>query len=167
VAVAESSTPWGCIASVAGALITAVVSIVVVVVQHQDPHPVNPPKPPPPVEAVKVSGSWQGFLVQMMPNGSQTTYTIELQLSQDGHTLTGQSRQIIANTNYYAVIGLNGHVGQDRSVTLHDLVFHQGYPNQGWCTKTASLELSADDNTLDGTWQAPGCSGGTMKLQRR
>ncbi len=162
---AENSTPWGCIASVAGALITGAVSIVVLVLQHQ--HPANPPQPPPPVEAVKVSGDWQGVFDQMMPNGRLTTYTLELHLSQDGSTLTGESRQIIANTNYYAVLGHNGHVGQDRSVTLHDLVFHEGYPNRGWCTKTYTLELSADGSALDGTWEAPGCSGGTMKLRRR
>ena len=56
---------------------------------------------------------------------------------------------------------------------LQDLVIQHSYPvqDQGgvtwWYAKTCSLELSADGNALEGTWLAPGASGGTMRLQRR
>lgn len=167
----EGQTSWGWIGTVLAACITVLGSIAVAVINHQP----DKPAPPKPIsaEAPKLTGRWGGSGAQMMPDGSQRSYNMVMDLVQEGTTLTGVSRQDLLGTNYYAVVSLNGQVGKDGAVHLQDLVIQQSYPVQGqggivwWYAKTCSLELSADGNTLEGTWQAPGASGGTMRLQRR
>lgn len=173
----EGQTSWGWIGTVLAACITVLGSIVVAVINHQPaPAPIDPthgPARPPAVDAPSLTGRWGGSGVQMMPDGSQRAYNMVMDLVQERTTLTGVSRQDLLGTDYFAVVSLNGQVGKDGAVHLQDLVIQQSYPVQGqggvvwWYAKTCSLELSADGNTLEGTWQAPGASGGTMRLQRR
>jgi hypothetical protein len=168
----DSQTPWALISTVMAAIITAVTTIVVALINHW-----GQPQPPPSqggqaqvlsaAETPKLSGHWHGSFSQQTASGMQRIYSLEMKMSQEGGTITGEAREIIANSNYFADVGITGQLGQGRTVTLQDVVFHRGFPARGWCAKTAGLQVSADGDTLDGTWQAPSCSGGTMHLQRR
>ena len=116
------------------------------------------------VWAQNVSGQWQGVLTQ---NGIAGSFSMQMELLQEGTTLRGQARSVGSDTTLKAVFQISGWVGDADSVFIQDV--QQLQPeNPAWCLKLLSLQLikKREGEQLVGTWSATGCDGGTIRLQR-
>jgi hypothetical protein len=112
-----------------------------------------------------LTGQWQGTLTQ---GEDTTTFSLQLELIQDGSTLRGQARSVGADTSLQATFQVSGWVKGTDSVYIQDV--QQVAPESpAWCLKLLSLKWSQSQGTprLTGRWSAMGCDGGTIRLQRQ
>lgn len=112
-----------------------------------------------------VAGKWSGSLFQ-----SSTTFAFELSLSQANNDLTGTST--IRVNGQYATMSLTGKV-TDNKVILRELQITDtsGPPQPGstWCIKSAELTYTNNNGViqLEGPWNAPGCTPGSVQLSKQ
>jgi hypothetical protein len=102
-----------------------------------------------------LSGQWTGQLTQ---NGKQDTFFYQLDLVQNGGTITGtafsKSKEVIAK---FEIGGL-----WDGTTLAIQEVQQLEPPGAKWCLKHIRLQLTG--NQLEGTWEAEGCTPGRLAL---
>jgi len=110
------------------------------------------------------SGQWQGVLTQ--PGGA-SAFSLQVDLVQNGATLSGQARSVGADTSMQATFQVSGWIEGKDSVFVQD-VQQLAPESPAWCLKLLSLHWinNQDDYQLVGTWSANGCDGGVVRLQR-
>jgi hypothetical protein len=108
-----------------------------------------------------LQGHWSGFLTQQ---GIQGAFAYECSLVQDSSSLTGTARATSPDGKHTASFSLTGNAGAPL-ILLQEIV--QSSPaTPAWCLKSIKLTLSvhADSLILSGSWTAPECSPGTIRL---
>jgi len=116
--------------------------------------------------AATVSGPWSGTL-QQNPPAFASDYGYGMNLTENtGGAVSGTSRiAIIGQPQYYAVFSLTGQVsGSAFSFQETGIISQTPPPGGFWCLKSGTLSLSPNGGSLSGSWQAPGCSPGTLTL---
>jgi RHS repeat-associated protein len=105
--------------------------------------------------------------VASQPNGPVVpTFGYEMTLLEDDTgAVTGQSYVYIYDSPYYALITLTGQVSGDVLTFQNGTILQQvPPPNAYWCILSGTLTASADGETLNGPWTAPGCAPGTISV---
>ena len=97
-----------------------------------------------------VTGLWQGTLTQPALN---TTYNFDMDLVQTQTSVTGTSFIQVQNTHYVGEATLTGSVSGN-IFTFQEHVFIINLPRPGyyWLTLSGSLTVSADGDSMAGTW---------------
>ncbi len=109
------------------------------------------------------SGRWVGTLTQ---EGKTGTFAYELDLRQEGETISGTSLSTSPDGNGFARFEITG-IWNGKVLTLQEL--RQIEPEvPKWCVKYAILRFPAsnDPDRLTGNWRAPGCTPGMISLER-
>lgn len=101
-----------------------------------------------------------------MQNGRPNVFSYQLDLQQEGTTLTGKAISITQDGTASAEFSIAGTWEGGGKLVLQELV--QVTPKGGgWCLKYASLRLGTTGDgiwVLQGGWLADNCSPGTMRL---
>ncbi len=110
------------------------------------------------------AGTWIGEVTQ---DGQPEKFIYTIELEQAGPKLFGTSTSGNAAGGNNAKFEIGG-VWDGKTVTLQE-VKQLEPPDAKWCLKHIRLTPGADDitNTLQGTWEAHGCTPGTVSLQRQ
>ncbi|HOY18772.1 MAG TPA: hypothetical protein PLC89_15830 [Haliscomenobacter sp.] len=115
------------------------------------------------LQAQNLSGFWVGTVMQ---NGRPNVFSYQLDLQQEGTTLTGKAVSITQDGSATAEFSIAGTWEGGGQLILQELV--QVTPKGGgWCLKYASLRLGTTGDgvwVLQGGWLADNCSPGTMRL---
>jgi hypothetical protein len=114
--------------------------------------------------AQNLSGFWVGTAMQ---NGRPSAFTYQLDLVQEGTTLSGKSISFTADGSASAEFSIIG-TWEAGKIILQEAI--QISPKGGgWCLKYARLRLgTTGDGTwvLQGDWVADNCTPGTIRLQK-
>jgi hypothetical protein len=115
------------------------------------------------IQAQNLSGFWVGTVMQ---NGRPNVFSYQLDLQQEGTTLTGKAISITQDGTATAEFSIAGTWEGGGKLVLQELA--QVTPKDGgWCLKYASLRLGTTGDgiwVLQGGWLADNCSPGTMRL---
>ena len=115
------------------------------------------------LQAQNLSGFWVGTVMQ---NGRPNVFSYQLDLQQEGTTLTGKAISITQDGTASAEFSIAGTWEGGGKLVLQELV--QVTPKGGgWCLKDASLRLGTTGDgvwVLQGGWMSDNCSPGTMRL---
>lgn len=115
------------------------------------------------LQAQNLSGFWVGTVMQ---NGRPNVFSYQLDLQQEGTTLTGKAVSITQDGSATAEFSIAGTWEGGGKLILQELT--QVSPKGGgWCLKYASLRLGTTGDgvwVLQGGWLADNCSPGTMRL---
>lgn len=115
------------------------------------------------LQAQNLSGFWVGTVMQ---NGRPNVFSYQLDLQQEGTTLTGKAVSITQDGTATAEFSIAGTWEGGGKLVLQELA--QVTPKGGgWCLKYASLRLGTTGDgiwVLQGGWLADNCSPGTMRL---
>lgn len=115
------------------------------------------------LQAQNLSGFWVGTVMQ---NGRPNVFSYQLDLQQEGSTLTGKAISITQDGTATAEFSIAGTWEGGGKLVLQELA--QVTPKGGgWCLKYASLRLGTTGDgiwVLQGGWLADNCSPGTMRL---
>lgn len=115
------------------------------------------------LQAQNLSGFWVGTVMQ---NGRPNVFSYQLDLQQEGTTLTGKAISITQDGTATAEFSIAGTWEGGGKLVLQELA--QVTPKGGgWCLKYASLRLGTTGDgiwVLQGGWLADNCSPGTMRL---
>jgi len=115
------------------------------------------------LQAQNLSGFWVGTVMQ---NGRPNVFSYQLDLRQEGTTLTGKAVSITQDGSATAEFSIAGTWEGGGKLILQELT--QVSPKGGgWCLKYASLRLGTTGDgvwVLQGGWLADNCSPGTMRL---
>lgn len=128
----------------------------------------NSPTSPSGTTTAGLGGTWKGTLTQ--PNGpAADIFEFTLTLTQSGNALTGRSRieETTGTPRYFAEFSVTGSITGDRMDVVEGAVLSElPRPGLGWCIKTHALTADAARRTLTGSWTAPGCLPGQVRLSR-
>ena len=109
------------------------------------------------------SGIWTGELRQ---NGKPDVFEYQIEISQDGNKVNGfaTSRSAEGAVAKFEIGGL----WDGKHLAIQE-VDQLEPPNAYWCLKHIRLQFFEKDGiaTLDGTWEAQGCTPGTLRLSRQ
>ncbi|MDX2070074.1 MAG: hypothetical protein SFV55_16725 [Haliscomenobacter sp.] len=115
------------------------------------------------LQAQNLSGFWVGTVMQ---NGRPNVFSYQLDLQQEGTTLTGKAISITQDGTATAEFSIAGTWEGGGKLVLQELA--QVTPKGGgWCLKYANLRLGTTGDgiwVLQGGWLADNCSPGTMRL---
>ncbi|WP_373551707.1 hypothetical protein [Haliscomenobacter sp.] len=115
------------------------------------------------LQAQNLSGFWVGTVMQ---NGRPNVFSYQLDLQQEGTTLTGKAISITQDGTASAEFSIAGTWEGGGKLVLQELT--QVTPKGGgWCLKYASLRLGTTGDgiwVLQGGWLSDNCSPGTMRL---
>jgi hypothetical protein len=117
-------------------------------------------------EPAEVGGRWTGTLTQA-PGGLRSRFAFQVTLTQEGADLWGSSRIDIEGTPYYGVMRLRGWVRGDVVILQEERIIDElPEPDSYWCLKRSVLRLAraGDQRRLEGEWNSPTCSPGTLTL---
>ena len=119
------------------------------------------------VGTLNISGHWKGTLTQ--PNGPVVpVFDFEMNLTQKNSDIFGESLISVPGQPYYGKIALQGKVSGN-TFTFQELQIIEQNPPPGkrWCIKSGTLDFDPSNESLTGTWTAPGCLPGEIKLNRQ
>lgn len=113
----------------------------------------------------QLSGEWEGILSQ---NGKEGDFYYLLKMEQDGDAVSGTSFSQTPDKKSSARFLVTG-FWDGKQLILQEI--QQVEPDQpSWCMKYATLTLSEDENgipSLQGDWEAKGCTPGKLKLTQK
>lgn len=112
----------------------------------------------------QLAGEWEGTLSQ---EGKSETFYYLLQLDQDGDAVSGNSFSRTPDEQHSARFVVTGY-WDGAQLILQEI--HQTEPETPrWCMKYATLQLGSDNGvpTLEGGWEAKGCTPGKLMLKQR
>lgn len=115
------------------------------------------------LQAQNLSGFWVGTVMQ---NGRPNVFSYQLDLQQEGTTLTGKAVSITQDGSATAEFSIAGTWEGGGKLILQELT-QLSPKGGGWCLKYASLRLGTTGDgvwVLQGGWLADNCSPGTMRL---
>jgi hypothetical protein len=113
--------------------------------------------------AQNLSGFWVGTVMQ---NGRPNVFSYQLDIQQQGTTLTGKAVSITQDGSAMAEFSVAGTWEGGGKLILQELV-QLSPKGGGWCLKYATLRLGTTGEgiwVLQGGWIADNCSPGTMRL---
>lgn len=117
-----------------------------------------------PLFAQQIGGQWEGTLVQ---DGKEEAFYYLLQLEQDGDAFSGESFSRTPDGQHSARFVVTG-FWDGKQLILQEI--QQLEPeNPRWCMKYATLQLGTKDGipTLEGGWEAKGCTPGKLLLKQK
>lgn len=115
------------------------------------------------LQAQDLSGFWVGTVMQ---NGRPNVYSYQLDLQQEGNTLTGKAVSVTEDGSAKSEFSVTG-IWQGGRLILQELSQVTTPKSSGWCLKYVTLLLGTTGEgiwTLKGDWIADNCSPGTMRL---
>src|SRR5262249_6105442 len=106
------------------------------------------------LSTANVAGPWSGTLAQA-PVVTVPQFTYHLDLTQSGANVGGTERLSyqVNTTQYFAVFNVSGTV-TGNALTYKDVTIasQNTQPGFTWILKTVNLTVSADDNSMTGSW---------------
>ena len=117
-----------------------------------------------PLVAQQLGGEWEGRLVQ---DGKQEAFYYLLQIEQEGNAFSGSSFSRTPDGERSARFVVTGFLDGDQLILQEIQQLEPAEPK--WCMKYATLKLGEDDGvpTLEGAWEAKGCTPGKLFLKQR
>jgi len=123
-----------------------------------------------PDDAGSVAGIWKGTAFQR-PGGTHPEFILQMNLSQTKSAVEGTSRiQVVGSAQYHGLMSITGTTDGERFHFQEGaLIENYPEPDTFWCIKQGTLHLSAanGETVLEGEWEAPGCSPGSIVLRKQ
>lgn len=111
-----------------------------------------------------INGDWVGWLYQP-EGGAETKYPFVMHIEQSGTRITGTTKIQDRSLDYYGEMDMMGNFEEGEFIFAETNITNElRYPNYRWCVKYGTLKLT--EGVLVGSWDAEGCHGGTIKLER-
>ena len=94
-------------------------------------------------------------------------WNYQLTISQTANgAISGYTTAVsVANPQYFVTWSIDGQFAANVLSYQNERILNQSPPGTTYCVDTVKLKLSASGDSLSGTWTAPACGSGTIKVQ--